>query len=216
MKQILFNTEMVRAILENRKTCTRRVIKGLPLCGPHATIDEGRLFIEDEDGYFHPAEAYSHIQRGDILYVRETWKEAEGGYIYRADEPETSGMLAENKVASRWRPSIHMPKKAARIFLEVTDVRAERLHDMTNEQAEKEGCEGLPCSCLITGRGYHGCTDCMNTGWLEPPLIDFMYIWESTIKKKDLPKYGWDANPWVWVIEFKMRDNYEEDQKQNG
>lgn len=211
MKQILFNTEMVRAILENRKTCTRRVIKGLPLCGPHATVDEDRLFIEDEDGYFHPAEAFSPIQPLDILYVRETWKQATGGsagpglydkYLYKADEPQdTSGLTVEE----RWHPSIHMPKKAARIFLAVTAVRAERLHDMTNEQAEKEGCEGFPCSCHM--RGYHGCTDCLNTGWLEPPLADFMYLWNSTIKKKDLPKYGWGANPWVWVIEFKRIEN---------
>lgn len=213
MKQILFNTEMVRAILENRKTCTRRVIKGLPLCGPYDTVDEGRLFIADEGGDFHPAEAYSHIQPGDILYVRETWKQATGGtagpglydkFLYKADEPQdTSGLMVEE----RWHPSIHMPKKAARIFLEVTYVRAERLHDITEEQAEKEGCEGLPCSCLITGRGPHGCTDCMNTGWLEPPSLDFMYVWNSTIKKKDLPKYGWDANPWVWVIEFERKEN---------
>lgn len=207
MKPILFNTEMVRAIISGRKTCTRRLIKGLPLCGPHATVDEDRLFIEDEYGDFHPAEAYSSIQRGDILYVRETWKQAAEGdseqfnrYLYRADEPiDTSGMRAEN----RWHPSLHMPKKAARIFLEVTDVRAERLHDMTDEQAVKEGCEGLPCSCQITGRGYHGCTDCMNTGWLEPPLLDFMYLWDSTVKKKDIPVYGWNADPWVWVIDFR-------------
>lgn len=213
MKQILFNTEMVRAILKNRKTCTRRVIKGLPLCEPHATVDEDRLFIADEYGYFHPAEAFSHIQPGDILYVRETWKQATGGtagpglydkYLYKADEPQdTSGLMVEE----RWHPSIHMPKNAARIFLYVTDVRAEKLHEMSDAQALQEGCEGVPCDCLKIGRGPHGCTDCMNTGWQEPPLLDFMYVWDSTIKKKDLPKYGWDANPWVWVIEFERIEN---------
>ena len=94
-----------------------------------------------------------------------------------------------------------MPKEAARIFLKVTDVRVERLQDITEEQALKEGFIGIPCTHENVGE--HGCTDCMNTGWLEPPQLEFMYTWDSTIKKADLNKYGWLANPYVFVIEFE-------------
>ena len=101
-----------------------------------------------------------------------------------------------------WKPSIHMPKEAARIWLKVKDVRVERLKDMTDKDALKEGAQGVKCD--HAGLGVYGCTDCMNTGWLEPPILEFMGIWNSTIKKSDLDRFGWDANPWVWVIEFEM------------
>ena len=79
---------------------------------------------------------------------------------------------------------------------------------MTDKDALKEGAQGVKCG--HSGLGAYGCTDCMNTGWLEPPILDFMGIWNSTIKKSDLDRYGWDDNPWVWVIEFeKMEADYE-------
>ena len=94
-----------------------------------------------------------------------------------------------------------MPKEAARILLKVKDVRVERLKDMTDKDALNEGAQGVKCD--HAGLGAYDCTDCMNTGWLEPPILEFMGIWNSTIKKSDIDRYGWDANPWVWVIEFE-------------
>lgn len=91
--------------------------------------------------------------------------------------------------------------------MKVTNVRVERLKDMTDKDALKEGAQGVKCD--HADLGAYGCTDCMNTGWIEPPTVEFMYIWDSTIKKSDLDSYGWDANPWVWVIEFERCDKPE-------
>ncbi len=75
---------------------------------------------------------------------------------------------------------------------------------MTDEDFIKEGCTGVPCDCSTTNDGGNFCcTDCMNTGWQEPPFVGFRDLWDSAIKKSDLPRYGWEANPWVWAIEFE-------------
>jgi hypothetical protein len=125
-------------------------------------------------------------QPGDILYVRETWSEWTGGYLYKA---WTGPFLQEGCSATmKWHPSIHMSKEAARIWLKVTDVRVERLQDITEELAQAEGC----MSGMLTG-------PCAARQQFEE-------IWDSTIKKSDLDRYGWDANPWVWVIEFERCD----------
>ena len=142
------------------------------------------------------AERTCPICTGDILYVRETWKEAPKGYYYYEDWQKDD--IAD---VTKWKPSIHMPKEAARIWLKVIDVRVERLQDITYNGALREGSEGIRCDHVALG--VHGCTDCMNTGWIEPPQVEFMQIWNSTIKKSNLDRYGWDANPWVWVIEFE-------------
>lgn len=176
-KPILFNTEMVRAILGGRKTVTRRVIKSRSpkACGFYVTFDSNNNFEEvydydENEAMYESPQSRLHI--GDILYVRETWckgnfRGEEERYYYRAD----------NKIPHcEWHPSIHMPKEAARIFLRVTGVHVERLQDCGNMQAKDEGCNC--CS-------------------------QFVRIWDSTIKKSDLAKYGWAANPWVWVIEFE-------------
>ena len=141
---------------------------------------------------------------GDYLYVRETWAPCAtmeswlnnaNLYAYRADcEGE------DHPQAFKWRPSIHMPKEAARIFLRVTDVRVERLWEITDEQARKEGCVGVHCN---HPNGRYACEDCMNTGYLEPPVAEFHEVWNTTIKKQDIDKYGWESNPWVWVYEFE-------------
>lgn len=204
IKPILFNTEMVRAILDGRKTCTRRVIKPQP--DEKHTFTLGFVtdstekkevgcfgFGIDEYGgsiqYVKPPYGYAP---GDILYVRETWKKAPNGYYYYED-------WQRNDIAdvTKWNPSIHMPKEAARIWLKVTDVRVERLNEITVDGALREGAQGIRCDHVALGE--YGCTDCMNTGWIEPPQVEFMQIWDSTIKKSDLDRYGWDANPWVWV-----------------
>lgn len=162
-KPILFNTPMAQAILDGRKTATRRIVK--PQTEP--------------------------FQIYDILYVRETWckghiNNSQEQYFYRADE--------NLDFPCKWRPSIHMPKEAARIFLRVTDVRVERLQDITEEQAKAEGA--------IDNRGFIHSYD--NEYEIIQSAREYVQeIWNSTIKKADLDRYGWNANLWVWVIEFE-------------
>lgn len=209
IKPILFNTEMVRAILDGRKICTRRLLKGPFTVHPNGYITKPRG-NENLCPYEPP------YQPGDILYVRETWcglPVNEAGhmrghtiYYYKAD-----GELRPKGWRGTWHPSIHMPKEAARIWLKVTDVRVERLHDITEDGALREGAQGIRCDHVAMGE--HGCTDCMNTGWIEPPQVEFMQIWDSTIKKSDLDRYGWDANPYVFVIEFERCEKPEEDKR---
>lgn len=185
-RPILFNTEMVKAILEGRKTCTRRAIKfssgmtGRPI--GKAGDSSNPLGVMYPGGIKRPP-----YQRGDILYVRETWCSAYDGekFFYLADKlTNREERLLLNYDDVKWHPSIHMPKGAARIWLKVTDVRIERLQDITETQAQPEGCN----SGLLTG-------PCTARGQFEN-------LWNSTIKKPDADKYGWSANPWVWVIEF--------------
>lgn len=215
IKPVLFNTEMVRAILDGRKTCTRRLVKPQP--------DEKHTFplgfvtdsterkevgcfgfgIDEYGGSIQYAKP--PYQPGDILYVRETWQylyeldgneqiiEGTGKYYYAATDTipfdtyvDASGVTHERVP---WKPSIHMPKEVARIWLKVTNVRVERLQEITAESALAEG----------TDKYIH-----LNGKFDENAILtSFMGIWNSTIKKSDLDRYGWDANPWVWVIEFE-------------
>lgn len=196
IKQILFNTEMVRAILDGRKTCTRRLVRFMPGENPQWTgyIRNGLMLY---NGRNDPCIIKAPYQPGDILYVREIWEHFEccccegdeHGNCYR--EPQQSVLnkscgcymyRATDEIYgdARWHPSIHMPKEAARIWLKVTDVRVERLQDMTDDDAEAEGCFDYTSTAL-----------------------GFPDVWDSTIKKSDLDRYGWTANPWVWVIEFE-------------
>lgn len=201
---ILFNTDMVRAILDGRKTVARRKID----------IDVSNQFDVESDGrtivaYIHPetGDSYEPTKKcryhpGDILYVRETWCKGsldylEERYYYEADN---------NKFPCKWHPSIHMPKEAARIWLKVTDVRVERLQDITEEQAEKQGG--------INNIGFNHAPDNEHEV-LHTAKEDFRdNIWNHVIKKSDLDCYGWDANPWVWVIEFERCEKPESDGKE--
>lgn len=177
MKPILFNIEMVRAILDGRKTQTRRLVKNIPLQEPYFEVVDGTPYACDGDGEWHPAVEFSPIQEDDVLYVRETWAKVPGlpPYIYKA-----TYSVGERK----WRPSIHMPKEAARLFLRVTGVRVERLRD------------GLGCFQALQAEGVKSTT-------FPSILFEFRELWNSTIKPADRPRYGWAANPWVWVIEFE-------------
>lgn len=199
---ILFNTKMVQALLTGRKTCTRRLVKFLPGKNPQWTgyIKDGLMLY---NGKNEPCIRKAPYQPGDILYVRETWGKGyeEGTYIYKADDKLADLPTFKDSTKLIYRPSIHMPKEAARILLKVTDVRVERLQDITNDGAIREGAEGIRCN--HPSSELLGCTDCMNTGWLEPPIVEFVSIWDNTIKKADRAIYGWDANPFVWVIEFE-------------
>lgn len=185
-RPILFNTEMVRAVLEDRKTQTRRLVKGLPLAEPWFTVEDGKPMMCDENGEWYPAERFSVVQPGDILWVRETWAKDAGRYMYRANYSDTEKFYMNGReIRMVWSPSIHMPRKAARLFLLVKDVRCERLQDMTVED------------CALDG-GF--CMDAIKVIGVERL---FGKLWDSTIKKADIPCYGWDANPWLWVIEFE-------------
>ena len=193
-KPILFNTEMVRAILAGFKTQSRRIIKGFPLYPPFFEVDEGRGWLEEsESGTFYSLEAFSKVQPGDVLWVRETWQrlfDHKGWrYEYKADYNDDEPLKLGGMYIA-WRPSIHMPRKAARIFLKVNDVRAERLQSITMDEIKAEG---------LTSAGVH-------VGDEEIAFKEWELLWNSTVKKADLPRYGWEANPWVWVIEFERID----------
>lgn len=192
MKPILFNTDMVHAILDGRKTVTRRVVKPKPVWDSCDMRWSWKNVGWWRDGW-NPVETITWkntpYRPCDILYVRETFQENyDGSYSYRAGHKFEKG--------SGWCPSIHMPREAARIFLRVMDVRVERLQDITEDQAKKEAAE--PAFEYSTPEGpviVFGEDGYYNLG--------FKALWDSTIKPTDRAIYGWDANPWVWVIEFE-------------
>lgn len=224
IKPILFNAEMVRVILDGRKTCTRRICKDANEC----TVPDMDFYNADKRTYaVHNFADLEHIEQlsttertcpicpGDILYVRETWERFEcrncegdesgscpkepqksvldkvcGCYMYRATD-EISG-------DAKWHPSIRMPKEAARIWLKVTDVRVERLQKITEDGCIAEGI--YPSNCRGCNATF-GCDTCPHEGYDE--VDEFADLWNSTIKKSDLDRCSWDANPWVWVIEFE-------------
>lgn len=208
IKPILFNTEMVRAILDGRKSCTRRLLKGPFTVHPNGYITKPRG-NENLCPYEPP------YQLGDIIYVRETWIEECGKYYYRADydsdyldpcETLSGGypascrnhVMCEGCTATstriHWHPSIHMPKEAARIWLKVTDVRVERLQEITDDGAKAEGA--------IDNRGFIHSPE-NEYDRIHTAREHFIKIWNGTIKKSDLDRYGWDANPYVWAISFE-------------
>ncbi len=206
IKPILFNTEMVRAILDGRKTCTRRLVRFLPGENPQWTgyIKDGLMLY---NGRNEPCIMKAPYQPGDILYVRETWYKGLERYIYRADYSDTEKFYRCGKETEmKWHPSIHMPKEAARIWLKVNAVRVERLQEMKPVDVIKEGAYPDCWDCLNT-YGESGSQCCYGTeeqcSQCDEVMMEWEKLWTSTIKKSDLDRYGWDANPWVWVIEFE-------------
>lgn len=208
MKPILFNTEMVRLSWTGLMTVMRKIVKDNVLEHLEFDTDGSVIGVYDQyDGYVKPVMDYAPYRPGDILYVLETWFKNEnpiscdfGKYEYKADY---GGTLCCDLIT--WKSPAGMPKDAARLFLRVTDVRMEQLQDITIDECIKKGCFGVSCDCannFIAG-GAICCVDCMNTGWQESPVVEFLEFWNRSIKKADLPRYGWDANPWVWVIEFE-------------
>ena len=189
IKPILFNTEMVRAILDGRKTCTRRIMK------PQLTAHYGTQYVKPPYG------------PGDILYVRETWcalpvneaghMRGHSVYYYKAD-----GDLRPEGWRGNWHPSIRMPKEAARIWLKVTDVRVERLQDITEDGAWQEGTDCWDDACYADN-GWHPTFEDPDSGGNCDIIAGFEKLWNNTIKKSDLDRYGWSANPYVFVIEFE-------------
>lgn len=210
---ILFNTEMVRAILDGRKTCTRRVIKPQPqsrLCYTYAGSHNdciGKWTYPNRGAHKLWGEEYKlpknikdeelskrwnpPYHTDDILYVRETWSEGyeDGTYIYRTDDKLADLPTFNESSKLIYHPSIYMPKEAARIWLKVTDVRVERLQEISAESALAEGADKY----IHTNGGLDE----------NMTITSFIGIWNSTIKKSDIDRYGWDANPYVWIIEFE-------------
>lgn len=224
IKPILFNkqisTEMVRAILDGQKTCTRRILKhnvesilNSPYHKKHPEVEERQIISKLCQPPYQP---------GDIMYVRETWQylyeldgneqiiEGTGKYYYAATDTipfdtyvDASGVTHERVP---WHPSIHMPKEAARIWLKVTGVRMERLQEMKPVDVIKEGAYPDCWDCLNT-YGESGSQCCYGTeeecSQCDEVMMEGEKLWTSTIKKSDLDCYGWDANPYVWVISFE-------------
>jgi len=180
---ILFSGPMVQAILDGRKTMTRRVVK------PQPAGDEFNGFNAFGEAIFYPRSDDSddaglrrcpHGQPGDRLWVRETWQHNPyGGIVYRAG----SGIL--NCDGRGWRSPICMPRWASRITLEITAVRVERVQDISEEDAMSEGA--MFCNHGVEHDGMHY-------------RCGFCALWNSLNAKRG---YGWDTNPWVWVLAFK-------------
>ena len=220
IKPILFNGDMVRAILDGRKTVTRRICKDANEC----TVPDMSFYNADKRTYavhnyaneeltdkLSIAERTCPICPGDTLWVQETWKildvlnELSIKFEYRADG-KISGFvdfIAERMEKFRkfvnkngWQSPYFMPKEAARIWLKVKDVRVERLQCMSWDDICSEGI--IPDS------------DIRDKFSFEMLQNKFKNIWDSTIKKSDFDRYGWDANPYVFVIEFMKIDNPEE------
>lgn len=208
IKPILFNTTMVRAILDGKKNCTRRIVKPQQFVGmlpdkckngvPEEFLKEKKfmfkLYCDMTDVELINAAYKAPYQPGDILYVRETWKNAPNGYYYYEDWQRDD--IAD---VTKWKPSIHMPKEAARIWLKVTDVRVERLQEITGLSIQKEGIEVDPKECAS------------KFDFITELFLLFQELWDSTIKKSDHDRYGWDANPYVWVVEFERCEKPKEE-----
>ena len=187
-RPILFSGPMVRAILDGRKTQTRRPIRSLRHPYGHLLGPEGvaREFNAKTESIRCPLG-----QPGDRLWVRETWTKTQfGKAVYKADSKDSDGFVWPSVAADvddvLWRPSIHMPRWASRITLEITRVWVERVQDITEEDAMKEGCirELKPDGSVGWGAGLVEARDA------------FRDLWQSI--------YGtWDANPWVWAVEFR-------------
>jgi len=199
---MIFNSAMVRAILSGQKTQTRRIAKPFPPAG-QSTIDEGfkpTVFINNacnkkwqwQKGAWFSGHIHNlPCQPGDRIYVREAWSNwyyddaaKAQKYWYRADyadDHDPDGWDNSPSTKDRWYPSIHMPKTAARIWLEVVSVSAQRIQEITPEDAWNEG---FSCSCL------HPIPQCAGN------VSAFAATWENTY-------HNWLANPWVWRIEFK-------------
>jgi hypothetical protein len=226
-RPILFSSEMVKAILEGRKTMTRRIMKVQPpndgedyqVCrilagdrrnvGKYRWVNKNCLAARVNAPYFSLP-----WENGDRLWVRETWYYEEHMHDSTAGGPDLPGDLYSHRLVFKadcpdypvnvgvgqhgWRPSIFMPRWASRILLEVTDIKVERLQDITEGDAEKEGINEHPYE-------YADSTYYDERPWiagLEANISAFAGLWDSINGRK--PGKSWNDNPWVWGIEFKV------------
>ncbi|HBS6293330.1 TPA: hypothetical protein RGL45_004892 [Klebsiella pneumoniae] len=203
---MIFNSEMVRAILDGRKTQTRRPIKWKQTRFTEiGEREDGSKWPWSEDAehacdFWHPC-PFGAV--GDRIWVRETfctvddtqygggkWVDYRATPKFEASHPAGWDCAPNDAEALKWRPSIHMPRWASRILLEITDVRVERLNAISQEDAQAEGME-------LTGwRPTYSDPD--SGGEVLTPYDNFAQLWESIYGEE-----SWKANPWVWVIEFK-------------
>jgi hypothetical protein len=187
-RPIPFKGDMVRAILEGRKTMTRRPVE------PQPEAQLGKLENSDLWTYTLCDREWKcpYGQPGDRLWCKETWfpflmDKPEEGYLHCAQYRATyRGKLPAD---THWKPSIHMPRWASRITLEVVNVRVERLREIGLDDIAIEGFRRVVYPQLD------------GSDFVEPPRDTFRRYWDSLYTKK--PEYQWQANPWVWVIEFK-------------
>lgn len=206
-RPILFSTPMVKAILSGKKTMTRRLVKPQPIDNEEV---DGNFYEGNHKGFVRKdihhywkenfIRKFSPWQDGDKLWVRETWAKSEDKYYYAASVCSPK----YDKLDSGWKPSIHMPREACRIILEVKDIRLERLHDIDSSDAIQEGIEMVdPFHYVDYFSGYHGFdslghTTSMYGEKLTGEVSSFASLW-SKINGLD----SWTSNPWVYVIEFK-------------
>lgn len=207
-RPILFRGEMVRAILDGRKTQTRRLVKPQPALGesvgPCGWSRTGWAYCEDPATH-EPAGCFCRPVRfpygddtGDHLWVRETW--AVSGHYKDGPRYEYRAFPADGehfRSVGRWKPSIHMPRSACRLILEIIDVRVERLSDISHEDAIAEGCRGY--NWVASSPYFSG----PHTDDGELPQEEFQTLWES------INGVGsWAANPWVWVVSFRRVEGW--------
>lgn len=208
---ILFSTPMVQAILEGRKTQTRRIVKPQP---PLDNEDDD-ILVERDDCMGYPAlvaswEGETQIHNvkfpygveGDILWVRETWRQLidcttgeKAGFTYCATDEEvaiTESLEKRFKSKIKWKPSIHMPKEACRLFLKIKSVRVERLQDISEKDAIAEGVK------MVDGETMYQNYYLGEGTWETSAKNSFCSLWESINGPE-----SWEANPWVWVIEWE-------------
>jgi hypothetical protein len=233
-RPILFSAPMVRAILEGRKTVTRRALNERALKNIGYGVQLGECHELPTEGPLHPNSIgyYNDFcpfgQPGDRLYVRETFMDLRGTgvehrpdpdgplqrYAYGADtRPGSHGDEARKDFGLKWKPSIHMPRAASRILLEIIAARIERLQDISDEQAQSEGIIPAPKTTEDSHqfwRNYHLSGD--GTFCVRTPKESFKSLW-CHVAGGSFPKgeaaykaspHSWDANPWVWVVEFKQ------------
>ncbi len=217
MKPMMFNADMVRAIWEGQKTVTRRLVKGYALKHLEVDVDGSVIGIYQQDeGTVFPASSFAPYQPGEIVYVPEAWRlldmwetlvrrrdcaklEFQDGEVVRFHfydrERAEKWRKYLDKPKEHWQSPYFMPREAARLFLRIKDVRAARLQDIDEEQAKAEGA-----------RSTFGFVTDPENEYAPPPHTareDFQRVWDSTVKPKDRDRFGWSANPWVWVIEFE-------------
>lgn len=202
-KPITLNSEMVKAILDGIKTQARQICKisvneNEPVAHEYCMYAEYPArnykgvcaYFLDRDGYYRGA-SQQRIFQGDTLWVRETYAKCQNAerYVYKAD---CNGYAADVFLPGmKWRPSIHMPREAARLFLRVNNIRVEKLQDIDADGIRAEGLTSAAVHC----------------GDMDIALKEWALYWNNTIKPDKLRYYGWEANPWVWVIEFERMDS---------
>ena len=216
-RPILFSGEMVRAILDGRKTQTRRVINPQPIADGLYYEYKDIPWLKTGDPFPFIGHLCPYGTTNDLLWVRETWRAVEldngnDGILYKADNHFKSiensqaaadlwcDAYADRKYGNKWRPSIFMPRWASRILLDVTDVQVERIQEISDGDAIKEGIQDV-CHCgdYVEGHGYHSGHGAVSMpGWATE---NFSSLWDSINAERG---HSWESNPWVWVASFKV------------